>query len=84
MTLAAEQINFIGKNNQDERYYGVISGTVTNNKDPEGLGRVQVKFPVISETDNSCWARVVSPMAGKERGLYWLPEVEDEVLVRAS
>ena len=71
----------IDKNNEDERYYGVTIGIVTNNKDEDGLGRIKVKFPLLSETDESYWARVLSPMAGKERGLYCLPEIEDEVLV---
>lgn len=63
------------------RFYGVTVGLVTNNKDDEGLGRVKVKFPWLSDTDESYWARIVTPMAGKERGLYFIPEVNDEVLV---
>ena len=63
------------------RIYGVVAAIVTNNKDPEGAGRVKVKYPWLSETDESYWARVAAPMAGKGRGIYFLPEVEDEVLV---
>lgn len=63
------------------RVHGVVVGVVTNNQDPEGLGRVKLKFPWLSDTDESNWARVVTPMAGKDRGLYLLPEVDDEVLV---
>lgn len=63
------------------RIFGVVVGVVTNNQDPDGLGRVKVKFPWLSDTEESFWARVASPMAGKERGFYFLPEVEDEVLV---
>ncbi|HEX2223685.1 MAG TPA: phage baseplate assembly protein V, partial [Thermoanaerobaculia bacterium] len=51
------------------------------NKDPEGLGRVKLRFPWLSEKEESDWARVISPMAGGDRGLYVLPEVNDEVLV---
>ena len=61
--------------------YGVMVGVVTNNQDPEGLGRVKVRFPWLSNEDESGWARIAAPMAGKERGMYFLPEVEDEVLV---
>lgn len=63
------------------RIYGVVIGVVTNNEDPEGLGRVKVKFPWLSDEDESDWARVATLMAGNERGTYFLPEVEDEVLV---
>lgn len=63
------------------RIYGVVIGIVTNNKDSGELGRVRVKFPWLSNEDESAWARLVSPMAGKERGMVFLPEIDDEVLV---
>ena len=66
---------------QAGRLGGVVIGIVTNNQDPDGLGRVKVKFPWLSDADESTWARVAVLMAGKERGTYFLPEVEDEVLV---
>jgi len=60
---------------------GVVMGIVTNNQDPQGQYRVKVKFPWLSADEESHWARVATPMAGKDRGLFLLPEVEDEVLV---
>lgn len=63
------------------RFFGVMVGIVTNNVDPEGMGRIKVRFPWLSDTDESHWARVVSPMAGNNRGFYFLPEVDDEVLI---
>jgi uncharacterized protein involved in type VI secretion and phage assembly len=63
------------------RVTGVVIGIVTNNKDPDNLGRVKVKFPWLSDSDESTWARVAAPMAGNNRGFYFLPEVDDEVLV---
>jgi uncharacterized protein involved in type VI secretion and phage assembly len=63
------------------RVYGVVTAIVTNNKDPDKLGRVKLKFPWLSDSEESHWARVASPMAGKERGLFLLPEVDDQVLV---
>ncbi len=63
------------------RLYGVMVGVVTNNQDPDGLGRVKVKLPWMSEEEESHWAWVLTPMAGPSRGLYLLPEVEDTVLV---
>lgn len=61
--------------------WGVVVGVVTNNDDPDGLGRVKVKFPWLADDEESTWARVASPMAGSNRGFYFLPEVNDEVLV---
>lgn len=63
------------------RFHGVVIGIVTDNRDPEGLHRVKLKFPWLSADDDSHWARVATPMAGPGRGLYALPEVDDEVLV---
>ncbi len=60
---------------------GVYVGVVTNNEDEEGLGRVKVRFPWRDAEDESNWARIAVPMAGKEMGSYFLPEVDDEVLV---
>jgi uncharacterized protein involved in type VI secretion and phage assembly len=60
---------------------GVSVGTVVQNKDPEGLGRVKVRFPWRENPDESQWARIAMPMAGKDRGTWFLPEVGDEVLV---
>lgn len=70
-----------GREAQASRVAGVVIGIVTNNQDPDGLGRVKVKFPWLSDADESGWARVAAPMAGKGRGIYFLPEVDDEVLV---
>jgi uncharacterized protein involved in type VI secretion and phage assembly len=66
---------------RSQRITGVVVGVVTNNQDPDGLGRVKVKFPWLSDEDESQWARLAVPMAGKDRGAYFLPEVDDEVLV---
>lgn len=67
------------------RHYGILIGVVTNNQDPDKLGRVKVWIPDLSESDankfETTWARLCTPMAGKERGFYSVPHVEDEVLV---
>jgi uncharacterized protein involved in type VI secretion and phage assembly len=65
----------------DSRIYGVVVGVVTNNQDPEGIGRVKVRFPWLSPDHESNWARIAYPMAGNGRGFFLLPEVDDEVLV---
>ena len=66
---------------QQTKIYGVVIGIVTNNEDRGGMGRVKVRFPWMSENDESAWARMAVPMAGDDRGAYFIPEVEDEVLV---
>ena len=70
-----------GDKSSATRISGVVVGVVTNNQDPAGLGRVKVKFPWLSDSEESFWARVAMPSAGKGRGFFFLPEVEDEVLI---
>ena len=62
------------------RIYGAVVGLVTNNKDPEKLGRVKVKFPWMTNDEESHWARIATMDAGKDRGSWWIPEINDEVL----
>lgn len=70
-----------------ERIFGVVTGIVTNNQDPDNLGRVKVRFPWLtgknseSDTVESYWARLATPMAGLKYGVYFLPEQDTEVLV---
>ena len=59
----------------------IVIGLVTDNNDPDKLGRVKVKYPWLTEDHASHWARIASPMAGSSRGFYFLPEINDEVLV---
>ena len=60
---------------------GAAIGLVTNNKDPEKLGRVKVKYPWREGSQESYWARLAVLAAGKDRGTLWIPEVGDEVLL---
>jgi uncharacterized protein involved in type VI secretion and phage assembly len=65
------------------RIFGVVTGVVTNNQDPDKLGRVRVRFPWLAPDGDgeSWWARIAVPMAGKDTGVYFLPDVDDQVLV---
>ena len=76
-----ELLSIGGGQHDDGRITGVVIGIVTNNNDPDRLGRVKMRFPWLSSSTESHWARVATPMAGNGRGLYFLPEVDDEVLV---
>jgi uncharacterized protein involved in type VI secretion and phage assembly len=60
---------------------GVVTGIVKSFDDPDGEGRIQVEFPWLGDGQRSGWAPVAVPLAGKERGMYFMPEPEDEVLV---
>lgn len=60
---------------------GLAIGVVTNTNDPDGGGRVKVKFPWLADDAESDWMRVAAPMAGADRGFFFLPEVNDEVLL---
>jgi uncharacterized protein involved in type VI secretion and phage assembly len=60
---------------------GVVAGIVTNNKDPDELARLKVKFPWFSDDHETDWVRMTTFMAGGGRGSVFLPEVGDEVLV---
>jgi uncharacterized protein involved in type VI secretion and phage assembly len=61
--------------------HSVVVGLVTNNEDPEALGRVRVRYPVLGSDHEGWWARVTAPAAGARRGLLMVPQAGDEVLV---
>ncbi len=60
---------------------GLMIGVVTDNQDPSNIGRVKVKIPSLSADTTTNWARVAVPGGGTERGVEFLPEVNDEVLI---
>jgi phage protein D len=60
---------------------GLVIGIVTDNNDPDKLGRVKLKFPWFASDVDTDWVRTLVVGGGKERGIAFLPEVNDEVLV---
>jgi phage protein D len=60
---------------------GLVFGVVTNNNDPDKLGRVKVTLPWLSPSFETDWARVVQFGSGRKTGAIFLPEVGDEVVV---
>lgn len=64
-----------------QRMRGVVVGLVTDVQDPDGLGRVRLTFPWLSDDNVSRWARVAALHAGPSRGQLFPPEVGDEALV---
>ncbi|MBK8814429.1 MAG: type IV secretion protein Rhs [Methylococcaceae bacterium] len=66
------------------RWWGVYPALVTDNKDPDGQGRVKVKLPWCPDNSGSgyeVWARLAVLMAGNQRGAWFIPDPNDEVLV---
>lgn len=63
------------------RVPGLLVGVVDDNRDPDGLARVRVRYVSLAGEPLSAWARLCTPMAGRGRGLFLLPEVGDEVLL---
>lgn len=65
--------------------WGMVVGIVTNIVHDNGDYRIKVRLPTLpnggQSGEESWWARIVTFGAGKDRGTFWLPEVEDEVLV---
>jgi uncharacterized protein involved in type VI secretion and phage assembly len=66
------------------RLYGVHPAVVTDVSDPDGQGRVRIRLPWSPDSDSGAyeaWARLATLMAGAARGTWFVPEVDDEVLV---
>jgi uncharacterized protein involved in type VI secretion and phage assembly len=65
-------------------YFGVYVGLVTDVQDPNGQGRVRVRLPWTTDQDGDpfeIWARVATLMAGGDRGTWFIPEEDDEVIL---
>ena len=62
--------------------HSLVPATVT--KSYHKLGRVKVRFPWMTDKQESDWVRVAAPTAGKECGLFFMPEENDQVLVALS
>lgn len=60
---------------------GLHIGVVTSLDDPDGEFRVKVKVPVIDNEEEGSWTRIASLDAGDSRGIFFRPEVDDEVVV---
>ncbi len=66
------------------RFYGLYPALVTDNQDPDNQGRVRVRLPWSPDSNGAAyenWARLATMMAGADRGSWFIPDVDDEVLV---
>ncbi|NLR56923.1 type IV secretion protein Rhs [Chitinophaga polysaccharea] len=57
------------------------SAIVTDNHDPQGLGRIRVKLHWMNGEEKTPWVRVTTPHAGGGKGLFFIPEKDEEVIV---
>jgi uncharacterized protein involved in type VI secretion and phage assembly len=66
------------------RWYGCFPALVSDVKDPDGQGRVKLTLPWSADTGGAryeAWARLATMMGGNNRGSWFVPDVNDEVLV---
>lgn len=83
----AEKINGDASNNttrtgQNNNVQGLQIGVVTQiEDDPKNEFRIRVRIPSIASSAEGVWARLASFQAGSERGAFFIPEVEDEVIL---
>jgi type VI secretion system (T6SS) baseplate-like injector VgrG len=61
--------------NETKKYYGKYRGTVLQNVDPMQMGRIQVIVPDVSAVLPSSWAMPCVPIAGKQMGSYFVPQI---------
>ena len=57
---------------------------VMDNDDPEKLGRIRVQFLWQENQDSSLmtpWIRIAQPHGGDQKGFYFIPEIDEEVIV---
>lgn len=65
-------------------FYGVYPALVTDVRDPDNQGRVKVRLPWSPDPGGSsyeAWARLATMMGGNNRGTWFIPDKDDEVLV---
>ena len=61
--------------NESHKYYGKYRATVFNNIDPEQRGRIQAIVPDVSGLVPTSWAMPCVPIAGKQSGVYVVPQI---------
>jgi uncharacterized protein involved in type VI secretion and phage assembly len=70
------------ENLDDELVLNLLyTALVVDNQDPEEEDRIKVRIPTINSTDEGIWARVATLDAGGNRGTFFMPDIEDEVIV---
>ncbi len=61
---------------------GLHIGKVTKiDEDPDGENRIQVELPVLNSTTSKIWARLGNCWASSGYGAFFIPDVNDEVII---
>lgn len=66
---------------EKNKYYGKFRGTVLNNIDPEQRGRIMAIVPDVSGLIPTSWAMPCLPIAGKQSGVYVVPQIGSGVWI---
>lgn len=83
-SLEMENLNPRSPRGLGGNFYGVYSAIVTDINDQDGQGRVKIRLPWCPDNEGDLydvWARLATMMAGNNRGSWFIPDVDDEVLV---
>lgn len=87
--LSPDCFAHINKDMNDNQAAGLLPGVrglqigkvVQLQDDPEGENRILVRLPIVDNSARGVWARIATLDAGENRGSFFLPEIEDEVIV---
>lgn len=63
------------------RFYGKYRGIVTDNDDPENLGRIRARVPEVLQDVISGWALPCTPYAGSGTGQFTVPPLDAGVWI---
>lgn len=67
---------------QSNTINGLLIGVVTNIvEDPNNQFRIKVRIPQLSTSGEGVWARLATLNASNEMGSYFIPNIDDEVIV---
>ena len=79
LTTSAETTILAGQ--QTARHYGKYRGVVTDNQDPNNLGRLKARVPEVLADVETGWALPSVPYSGAGIGLYAVPEPDTGVWI---
>ncbi len=78
--LCTPATKYAGARPQPPKVAGIVPARVVDNNDPEQMARLKIQY-FWQEENRTCWARWMTPHAGDDRGILFLPELGDEVWV---